>query len=58
MTDAPRPRTGGQILVDQLARHGVGDIFCVPGESFLAVLDARTTPRSASPSAGRRAAPP
>lgn len=40
MTDAPRPRTGGQILVDQLARHGVGDIFCVPGESFLAVLDA------------------
>lgn len=40
MTDAPRPRTGGQILVDQLARHGVGDIFCVPGESYLAVLDA------------------
>jgi acetolactate synthase I/II/III large subunit len=40
MTDAPRPRTGGQILVDQFARHGVGDIFCVPGESYLAVLDA------------------
>ena len=33
-------RSGGQILVDQLVRHGVGDIFCVPGESYLAVLDA------------------
>ncbi|HYF57099.1 MAG TPA: thiamine pyrophosphate-binding protein, partial [Salinarimonas sp.] len=34
------PRTGGQILVDQLRRHGVEHLFCVPGESFLAVLDA------------------
>ncbi len=34
------PRTGGRILVDQLATHGVSDIFCVPGESYLAVLDA------------------
>jgi acetolactate synthase I/II/III large subunit len=33
-------RTGGQILVDQLAIHGVTDVFCVPGESYLAVLDA------------------
>jgi acetolactate synthase I/II/III large subunit len=33
-------RTGGQILVDQLLIHGVTDIFCVPGESYLAVLDA------------------
>jgi acetolactate synthase I/II/III large subunit len=33
-------RTGGQILVDQLMIHGVTDIFCVPGESYLAVLDA------------------
>lgn len=33
-------RTGGQILVDQLAIHGATDIFCVPGESYLAVLDA------------------
>jgi acetolactate synthase-1/2/3 large subunit len=33
-------RTGGQILVDQLLLHGVDDIFCVPGESYLAVLDA------------------
>ena len=33
-------RTGGQILVDQLVAQGVKDIFCVPGESYLAVLDA------------------
>jgi len=33
-------RTGGQILVDQLISHGVKQLFCVPGESFLAVLDA------------------
>ena len=33
-------RSGGQILVDQLITHGVKQLFCVPGESFLAVLDA------------------
>ncbi len=33
-------RTGGQILVDQLARQGAGAAYLVPGESFLAVLDA------------------
>src|SRR5919107_2308013 len=33
-------RTGGQILVDQLIAHGVDHLFCVPGESYLAVLDA------------------
>lgn len=33
-------RTGGQILVDQLILHGATDAFCVPGESYLAVLDA------------------
>ena len=33
-------RTGGQILVDQLKAHGVDHVFCVPGESYLAVLDA------------------
>ena len=33
-------RTGGQILVDQLRIHGVDAIFTVPGESFIAVLDA------------------
>lgn len=33
-------RTGGQILVQQLITHGVKQLFCVPGESYLAVLDA------------------
>ncbi len=33
-------RTGGQLLVDQLKIHGTDTVFCVPGESFLAVLDA------------------
>jgi acetolactate synthase I/II/III large subunit len=33
-------RTGGQLVVDQLAIHGVDLAFCVPGESYLAVLDA------------------
>ncbi len=36
----PPPRTGGQILVQQLITHGVTQLFCVPGESYLAVLDA------------------
>jgi acetolactate synthase-1/2/3 large subunit len=36
----PNARTGGQILVDQLAVQGVEHVFCVPGESYLAVLDA------------------
>ncbi len=33
-------RTGGQVLVDQLRLHGVEHVFCVPGESYLAALDA------------------
>ena len=33
-------RTSGQVLVDQLKIHGTDTVFCVPGESFLAVLDA------------------
>ncbi|MDP9414689.1 MAG: thiamine pyrophosphate-binding protein [Pseudomonadota bacterium] len=37
MTD---PRTGGRILVDNLLAQGCERIFTVPGESFLAVLDA------------------
>jgi acetolactate synthase-1/2/3 large subunit len=36
----PSHRTGGQILVDQLRIHGIDHVFCVPGESYLAVLDA------------------
>ncbi len=33
-------RSGGRILVDQLAIHGADLAFGVPGESYLAVLDA------------------
>ena len=42
MSDASsgNQRTGGQILVDQLRVHGADMAFGVPGESYLAVLDA------------------
>ena len=33
-------RTGGRVLVDALRIHGVDTVFCVPGESYLAALDA------------------
>ena len=33
-------RTGGQLIVEALKANGVERISCVPGESFLAVLDA------------------
>ena len=36
----PKTRSGGQILVDQLLIHGADTAFCVPGESYLEVLDA------------------
>ncbi len=32
--------TGGQILVEALRRQGVDRVYCVPGESYLPVLDA------------------
>ena len=34
------PRRAADLIVDCLAAHGVDRIFCVPGESYLAVLDA------------------
>ncbi len=40
MTDTPRTRTGGQLVVDSLLAHGVDTVFCVPGESYLEVMDA------------------
>jgi acetolactate synthase-1/2/3 large subunit len=40
MSSQPKPRTGGQILIDQLKLHGADTVFGVPGESFLAALDA------------------
>ena len=33
-------RTGGRILIDQLRLHGAEFVFGVPGESYLAALDA------------------
>ncbi|WP_093178425.1 thiamine pyrophosphate-binding protein [Pseudovibrio sp. Tun.PSC04-5.I4] len=33
-------RTGGQLIVDALEDQGAERVFCVPGESYLAVLDA------------------
>ena len=35
-----KPRSGGRILIDQLVIHGTERVFCVPGESYLAALDA------------------
>lgn len=36
---SPRERHGGRILADQLAILGAEKLFCVPGESFLELLD-------------------
>ena len=40
-------RTGGRVLVDALRVHGVDTVFCVPGESYLAALDALYDARDA-----------
>jgi acetolactate synthase-1/2/3 large subunit len=37
---AAKRRRGAEILVEQLRLHGVDRVFAVPGESYLAVLDA------------------
>ncbi|MFY9874626.1 MAG: thiamine pyrophosphate-binding protein [Rhodomicrobium sp.] len=42
-------RTGGKILADQLHLHGARMIFGVPGESYLAVLDALYDRRDSMP---------
>jgi acetolactate synthase I/II/III large subunit len=33
-------RTAAEVLIDQLVIHGVRHAFCVPGESYIAALDA------------------
>src|SRR5690554_3557762 len=38
--DVANERKGGQLIVDSLRLHGVDHVFCVPGESYLEVLDA------------------
>ncbi|QKZ04057.1 thiamine pyrophosphate-binding protein [Pseudomonas eucalypticola] len=40
MSDLKQTRNGGQILVEALRRNGVDTLYCVPGESYLPVLDA------------------
>jgi acetolactate synthase I/II/III large subunit len=40
MTETVRPRTGGQLVAGCLRLNGIDTVFTVPGESFLAVLDA------------------
>ena len=40
MGTANPTRTGAQLLVDALRLHGTDTAFCVPGESYLAVIDA------------------
>src|SRR5665647_1013314 len=34
-----RLRSGGRVLVDALHIHGVDRVYCVPGESYIDVLD-------------------
>ena len=38
-TEPPAARIGGHILADALAINGVDTVFCVPGESYLPLLD-------------------
>src|SRR5256714_12154316 len=40
MRATDKMRTAAEVLVDQLINNGVRHVFCVPGESYLAVLDA------------------
>ncbi len=39
MTGNNSKRSGGRVFVDQLKIHGVDTAFCVPGESYLDVID-------------------
>lgn len=40
MTKTGTMRSGGQLVVDSLVAYGVDRVYCVPGESYLTVLDA------------------
>ncbi len=39
MPDRAAPRTGGRLIADALGVHGVETVFCVPGESYLEIMD-------------------
>ena len=47
MKQAAPSRSGGKILVDALKIHGVDTVFALPGESFLAAIDALYDARNA-----------
>ena len=51
----PQARTGGELLVDALKVHGVDTIFGIPGESYLATLDALHAAMTAVVASGSRA---
>lgn len=40
MNVSPKLRTGGQLVVDAMLAQGTDTVFCVPGESYLDVLNA------------------
>ncbi len=40
MTTGSNARRAADVMVESLRAHGVDRIFCVPGESYLALLDA------------------
>jgi acetolactate synthase-1/2/3 large subunit len=46
MPDPIPTRNGGQVLVEALVRNAVDTLYCVPGESYLPVLDALRDARS------------
>jgi acetolactate synthase-1/2/3 large subunit len=39
-THSPGRRSGGRLVAEALAANGVEAVFCVPGESYLEILDA------------------
>jgi acetolactate synthase-1/2/3 large subunit len=47
MTGDSHPTTVAQALVEGLITNGIGRVFCVPGESYLSVLDALWARRDA-----------
>ena len=46
MNDIPTLTTGGRLVVQALLEQGVDTVFCVPGESYLDVLDGLHAERS------------
>jgi len=46
-TSQPTQPTGASLLIDALLAQRVNTVFCVPGESFLAAMDAMYAHRDA-----------